>query len=129
MNALATEQWSSLANDDGWLVHRGRYVSDTFLLDVGTMEYLVHLDRGRIERIERGPFVMPAWTFALRGSRESWDAFWQPAPPPGAHDLLALVRSGKLRIDGDQHVFMANLQYFKDLLALPRRARTVETSR
>lgn len=126
MNA---EQWSSLANNDRWLVHRGRFVSVAFLLDLGTAEYLVHLHRGRIERVEQGPFVMPAWTFALRGSRDGWDAFWQEPPAPGAHDLLALVRFGKLRIEGDQHVLMANLQYFKDLLALPRRTRTLETSR
>ncbi|HWB45921.1 MAG TPA: hypothetical protein VG900_10820 [Hyphomicrobiaceae bacterium] len=122
MVMLAVERWSSLANNDAWLTQRGRYVSVAFLLDTGGTDFLVHIHRGRIERVERGPFVMPAWGFALRAPAEAWAAFWQADPPPGSHDLLAMLRFGKLRIEGDQHVFMANLQYFKDLLALPRRA-------
>jgi hypothetical protein len=33
-----------------------------------------------------------------------------------------MLRFKRLRIEGDQHPFMANLRYFKDLLALPRPA-------
>ena len=44
----------------------------------------------------------------------------QPVPPPGFHDLIAMLKVRALRIEGDQHPFMANLRYFKDLLALPR---------
>jgi pimeloyl-ACP methyl ester carboxylesterase len=31
-----------------------------------------------------------------------------------------MLKSGALRLEGDQHAFMANLRYFKELLALPR---------
>jgi hypothetical protein len=31
-----------------------------------------------------------------------------------------MLKIGVLRIEGDQHPFMANLRYFKDLLTLPR---------
>jgi hypothetical protein len=65
---------------------------------------------------------MPRWTFALRAPRDAWEAFWQPVPPPGFHDLIAMMKIGALEVEGDQHPFMANLRYFKDLLALPRRA-------
>ena len=44
-------------------------------------------------------------------------------PPPGFHDLIAMLKMRALRIEGDQHPFMANLRYFKDLLALPRARR------
>ena len=40
-------------------------------------------------------------------------------PEPGWHDLLALTKRGAARIDGDCSV--SHLQYFKDLLAAPRR--------
>ena len=43
-----------------------------------------------------------------------------PLPPPGSHDLIAMLKTGALRLEGDQHPFMANLRYFKELLALPR---------
>jgi len=41
---------------------------------------------------------------------------------PGLHDLIAMLKTRQLRLEGDQHPFMANLRYFKELLALPRAA-------
>jgi hypothetical protein len=110
-----------LASVDTWLRHRGRLLDVTFLVEVGPAQYLIHIHCGRIEAIQKGPLVMPRWTFALRGSEETWAKFWQPLPPPGFNDLIAMLKMRSLRIEGDQHPFMANLQYFKDLLALPRR--------
>ena len=66
---------------------------------------------------------MPRWTFALRASEEAWATFWTAVPPPGFHDLIAMIKVRALRVEGDQHPFMANLRYFKDLLALPRTRR------
>lgn len=122
MTADAIDRLGELANADGWLVHRGRFLDAAFLIEVGDATYLVRIHRGRIEAVEKGPHVMPRWTFALRASREAWGAFWQPVPPPGFHDLIAMTKAGALRVEGDQHPFMANLRYFKDLLALPRSA-------
>ena len=120
MSSGAIEKLAGLAKDDAWLVHRGRYLDTTFLLGIGDSEYLVRIHRGRVEAIDYGPFVQPRWTFALRASREAWDTFWRPLPPPGGHDLIAMIKTKALRLDGDQYPFMANLRYFKELLALPR---------
>ena len=59
----------ALANDKPWLVHRGRFLDVSFLLEVGDASYLVRIHRGRVEAVDKGPFVMPRWTFALRASR------------------------------------------------------------
>jgi len=120
MTAGAIDRLDELANADAWLVHRGRFLDVAFLVEVGDAPYLLRIRRGRIEAIDKGPQVMPRWTFALRDSPEAWAAFWQPVPPPGFHDLIAMLKVGALRLEGDQHPFMANLRYFKDLLALPR---------
>ena len=42
-------------------------------------------------------------------------------PEPGWHDLFALTKRGAASIEGDLRPLLQNLQYFKDLLALPRR--------
>jgi hypothetical protein len=110
------EQLQAQVNGDARLVHRGRFVDTRFLVALGSEEWLVRIQAGRIERLERGPFVMPRWTFALRAERDDWMQFWQPLPAPGYHDLMALVKFGRLRVEGDQHPFMANLLYFKDVL-------------
>jgi hypothetical protein len=116
----AIERIAERANADAWLVHRGRYLDVTFLLDVGSSPYLVRINRGRVDAIDKGPMVLPRWTFALRASLEDWRTFWSAQPPPGCHDLIAMLRFKRLRIDGDPLPFMANLRYFKELLALPR---------
>ena len=120
MSRSVVERLGALANDNAWLVHRGRYLDTTFLLGIGAADSLVRIHRGRVEAIERGPFVMPRWTFALRGSSQAWETVWQPLPPPGFHDLIAMIKTRALVLEGDQHPFFANLRYFKELLALPR---------
>jgi hypothetical protein len=107
---------------DDRLVDDGRYVSVAFLLEVGSDSYIVTIDRGRVVGLTAGPFVMPQWAFALRASVETWERYWLPTPPPGANDLFAMLRSKELRLEGDLHPFMANLLYFKALLAAPRAA-------
>ena len=115
------ENLPELVNGDAVLVRRGRFLSTCFLVAVGEIEYLVDVREGRIDRVARGPFLMPSWRFALRGSAEAWHRFWQKTPPPGYHDLFALSKRGLLVIEGDLHPLMANLFYMKDVLAAPRR--------
>jgi len=110
------------ANANDGLVRRGRFLEVTFLLEIGDSAYLVRIHRGRIEAMEPGPHVQPRWSFALRASATVWAQFWQAVPPPGGHDLMAMLKAGDLRLEGDLHPFMANLRYFKELLALPRGA-------
>jgi hypothetical protein len=111
---------AALANADAWLVHRGRHLDVTFLLLAGEAGWLVRIHRGRVEAVDKSPFVMPRWTFALSAAPDAWATFWQPIPPPGFHDLIAMIKTGALSLEGDQHPFFANLRYFKELLALPR---------
>jgi hypothetical protein len=104
-------------NGDEMLVRRGRYLTTTFLLEVGPAVWLISIFEGRIVSVTPGPFVMPSSSFALRTSSEEWDKFASRRPPPGSNDLMALIKRRVLRAEGDLHVFMANLRYFKDAFA------------
>jgi pimeloyl-ACP methyl ester carboxylesterase len=117
------ERIAELVNGDADLVRRGRYVDTTFLVEVGDDGYLIRVHEGRVVSVTPGPFITPNYSFALRAPREAWEKFWQPAPEPGWNDIFALFKQGLLRIEGDLHPFMANLIYFKDLLASPRKAK------
>ncbi len=112
-----------LVNGDAGLVRRGRYLTATFLVEAGGAEFLVLVREGRIAAVERGPFLMRSWTFALRASAEAWERFWDPVPAPGYHDLFAMKKLGVARIEGDLAPLMANLRYVKDVVAAPRRKR------
>lgn len=111
-------------NADAALVRRGRFLSTTFLLEVGQTAWLITIVEGRITAITRGPFVMPSWSFALRASEEEWAQFWLARPQPGFHDLMAMIKRRTLKAEGDLQVFMANLRYFKEMLAKLRAGAT-----
>ena len=110
-----------LVNADAGLVRRGRFVSTTFLIAIDDADYLVRIAEGRVSGVTPGPFITPNYSFALRASRESWAKFWQPLPPLGFTDIFALVKNKRMRVEGDLHPLMANLLYFKDVLASLRR--------
>ena len=112
-----------MVNGDAGLVRRGRYLTCTFLVEAGDTEFLVRVVEGRIAAVERGPFLMRSWTFALRAPADAWERFWEPTPAPGYHDLFAMKKLGVARIEGDLGPLMANLRYVKDVVAAPRRAR------
>ena len=115
------ERLPDLVNADANLVRRGRFVNTTFLIGIDDANYLVRIADGRVTNITQGPFITPHYSFALRASREAWEKFWQPLPPLGFTDIFALVKNKLLRVEGDLHPFMANLLYFKDVLASLRK--------
>lgn len=117
---MLMERLPELVNADPVLVRRGRFVDASFLVEIGEDGYLITVAAGRIATVRRGPFVMPSWTFALRASREAWDAFFSPVPPPGSNDLFALLKRRALKIEGNLQPFMANLLYFKGVLGTLR---------
>jgi hypothetical protein len=116
------ERIAQRVNADPAIVRWGRHMNETFMVEVGDTQYLITVNDGRIENIERGPFVLRSWRFAIRAKKEHWDKFWQDPPPPGWHDLFALLRRGDVRFEGDQRVLMAYLLYLKLVLAIPRSA-------
>jgi hypothetical protein len=116
------EALPQLVNGDGPLVRRGRFLTTTFLVGIGDADYLVTVAEGRIAAVERGPFLLRPWSFALRAPAEAWARFWEPAPVPGYHDLFAMKKLGVASVEGDLLPLMANLRYVKDVIAAPRRA-------
>ena len=108
-------------NSDRHLVWRGRNLSVDCLVQVGTVPFLLRIEEGSIPECRKGLPLMCSWMFALRGSAQGWAAFWQDPPAPGWHDIFALTKRGEMALEGNLQPLMANLQYFKDLVALPRK--------
>jgi hypothetical protein len=90
------------------------------LIEAGDERNLVRIREGSVAEVVRGSLLMSQFTFALRAPREAWEKFLSAKPPPGFTDVFALQRKKLLRIEGDLHPFMANLLYFKDVLASAR---------
>ena len=108
------------ANSDAALVRRGRYLNTVFLLGIGEASFYITIAAGRVARIEKAPKLLKAFSFSVKAGRDAWNAFWQPIPRPGFHDLFALTKGGHAAIEGDVKVLLTHLRYLKELLATPR---------
>lgn len=104
------------------LIVRGRFLDCECLLGPTGHPFHASIRQGRIVDLMPAPVLMRSWRFAYRASLAAWAEHWQAAPRPGFHDLLALTKRGEADLEGDLHPFIANLQYFKDVLALPRQS-------
>ncbi len=104
------------------LLRRGRWLTVECRIDIGSEPFFLSIRDGALATCERGPKLMRSTSFAYRASEEAWTNYWKAIPDPGWHDLFALTKRGVASMDGDLRPFLQNLQYFKDLLALPRRA-------
>ena len=102
------------------LIAHGRFLDCECLLGPIGQPFHVSIRAGRIVDLTPAPVLMRSWRFSYRASTTAWAAYWQSEPRPGWHDLLALTKRGEAVLEGDLHPFMAHLQYFKDVLALPR---------
>lgn len=120
MMAPVLERLSDLVNADADLVRRGRYCSLTFLVAAGATQWLVTVHQGRIVEVARGPFLMRAWSFAIRAPEAAWREFWQSTPAAGFHDVFAMAKAGHAVVEGDLLPLMQHLRYVKDVLASPR---------
>lgn len=101
------------------LQRRARHLDARCLIEIGAARLMLEIRAGYPGIVER---IVPlcSWDFAIRANAQAWEALWQPVPEPGMHDLFALCKRGAMRIEGDLRPFMAHLQYFKDLVTLPR---------
>jgi hypothetical protein len=115
----------ALLDADAALVARGHRLSVECRLGPHDHPFHVSFVAGRIVDITPAPVLMRSWCFSFCASPTAWVEFWRPVPRPGWHDLFALTKSGEAILEGDLFPFMSHLQFFKDVLALPRgRART-----
>lgn len=120
---MLTDMKSRL-NANARLVEKGRLVTGTVLMRIGDDAYKLVFDKGALADIQQGPSPMPNVDFTISAPADEWEAFWQPVPKPGSNDLLAMLKRRVLALEGNMHLFMSNLFYFKAVFALPREEKS-----
>ena len=106
---------------DADLCRRGRWLDVDCRVDIGAEPFYLTLRQGALADLARGPRLLRSVAFSVSGTEDAWRRHWRKVPEPGWHDLFALTKRGAASFDGDLRPLLQNLQYFKDLLALPRR--------
>ena len=110
-----------LLASDADLLRRGRWLIVDCRVNVGNEPFYLSIRDGALASLDRGVKLMRSTVFSFQATEEAWTNFWKKIPEPGWHDLFALTKRGAASMDGDLRPLLQNLQYFKDLLALPRR--------
>ena len=99
------------------LSRMAQYLNTTFMISTIENEYLINIEKGIVQNVEEGPFVMPSYVFKLTAPKNEWLMFLQHTPKPGSHDIIAMLRRNVLKFEGDLYPLMSHLLYFKLLLA------------
>ena len=77
------ETLKARVNGDEALVRRGRFLTTTFLLEVGQTPWLISIFEGKVVSVTSGPFVMPTSSFPCarrnRNGKNSGAAGRRPA--------------------------------------------------
>ncbi len=115
------DEIAALVNNDAFLQRKGRFVNCVVMVEAGPKRFRLTIRGGKIESVETGRLIMARYDLLMRASANTWNRFWEPMPAPGYNDLFALLKKRLLTIEGDVHLFMANLFYFKGVLEMPRR--------
>lgn len=118
----------ALLDRDPALISRGHALTCDCLLGPRDHPFHVTIRDGRIVDMTPAPLLMKPWRFSYRASSTAWGEYWQPLPRPGWHDLMALTKRNEAVLEGDIYPFMTHLQFFKDMLALPRQSAPMETA-
>ena len=113
-------QLPETANACPHLVRMGRHCNVEFLIEIGSHEFQITVQAGRVTAVLCGPFRMRAWRFAIRADECAWREFWSPVPGPGFNDIFAMASCGHARVEGDVGPLLENLRYLKELAQLPR---------
>lgn len=114
------ERLAELVNGDAALTHRARWMSADMLLGVGETDYMVRIRDGKITACAPVDEQPVPFDFAIRGTADAWAEFWKPVPKPRHHDISALIREGKMHIEGNVPLAMAHFLTIKLMLQKPR---------
>jgi hypothetical protein len=110
--------WQKKVNEDPRFKLVGRFMDCTIKFGFGKKEYVVKMDNGKLNIVDKGT---PS-QFALMGNEDAWSKFTEPVPPPLFNDIWALAHPlhKNVVIEGDDIVFWQNCFAMNRLFELAR---------
>lgn len=99
-------------NTDPSVQRRLRFANCILCIETGDDRWLLALGGGKIAPAAEGA----AADVTIRITPEAWAAFQQPVPPPGCHDIFAMVETGRAEITGDFLTMFRYAYVLKDIL-------------
>ncbi len=112
---MNTQALMNAVNRDPELNRRGKYYSIHFKLEMDDHNIVFEVDNGTLASVKENSGDSVA--FSLSGTAEAWQQFLSHEPPPGHHDIAAMIDGGHLALTGDPMPWLANMLYIKGVIA------------
>ncbi len=103
-------------NDDPELSRRGKFYSTRLAIWDGDTCTNFEIEDGRVVDINNEDNQQAVFKFIA--GRDVWEKFREAEPPPGFHDLSAMIDRGHLKIEGDVRPWLFNMLYIKRLISV-----------
>lgn len=103
-------------NNDPALLRRGRFYSAQIKLEFDDDSILFEVEDGKLIRLAENSDEPPANGFTLSASKKTWEKFQAVNPPPGFHDISAMLDAKHVSLSGNALLMLSNLFYVKGLI-------------
>ena len=90
----------SINNDEEFRI-AAKYFTNDVLFTVGEDQAIVQVREGVVSDIFLEPTFMDPWQFCIKASREAWEKFLQPTPPPMYNALFPAMIRQIFKVEGD----------------------------
>jgi pimeloyl-ACP methyl ester carboxylesterase len=127
MTTTLSKEWADSfkqrVNNDPEFVAVGKLMHVRFVWELGETRMLFVVEQGQIEdiRLDEEIIFNDGWEFSLHGSKESWEKFLTPCPPPMYNDIWAMVvQVEDVELNGNRLAAMQNIRALSRLMALAR---------
>lgn len=82
----------------------------SFVWQIGQLQMFFSVNHGNLKIISSLTFN-DYWDFTIKGTRESWNEFFQPFPKPFYHELFAMINQVKdVTLDGNRLKAMQHIR-------------------
>lgn len=99
-------------NGDPSVRRRLRFADTVVAIEAGAERWDIALRDGVVAQAGAGD----AAQVVIRISADAWQAFQQPVPPPGCHDIYAMAETGRATVSGDFLTLFRYSYVLKDVL-------------
>ena len=90
----------AINNDEEFRI-AAKYFTNDVLFTVGEDQAIVKIREGVVSDILLEPTFMDPWQFCIKASREAWEKYLQPTPPPMYNALFPAMIRQIFKVEGD----------------------------
>ena len=82
------ETLQAISNSNVTLHRWGKLVSCEILIGVGNTDFIISIEKGKVDNMRKRVLPLESRVFAIRASEAVWKEYWQKLPKRNYHDFF-----------------------------------------